>query len=562
MGGDDKGKKRKVEKKSGKERVKEENVKRVEKKRKTEDVAPEKTSGTEVYRPRTVQSSTPQQAMERQVRGNINKLAIANMEGILEDLESLMMTHGQRTVWEVMVDCILDNCIKSGHSMLHSVPIIAQSALLSVLHRTIGAEIGSYAVEKLIHGYEEHYKKEDSNVCTNLMILMIHMYNMHTLHCTLVYDVIKKMIGRFTEIDLEILLVVIKACGVQLRRDDAGSLKEIVLLVQSGSRDHEISGNVRVKFLIESIADLKNNRTREVVEEHSALQRCIKVAHSMIKKRDSPPENPLRLTVDDIFNIEEKGRWWLVGSTWGGREKGGKTETSTESSAQTEQNKLLQLARAQRMNTDIRRSIFCLIMSSEDYFDAFNGLLKFGGKGQDVEVMYVLIHCCLQEKKYNPYYYHIATKLASFHRSYRVSVKHTLWDKFKVLSTMTPRSISNLSNMTADLIVDNTVSLKALEKIEMDEPDTTTVLFLRILLRSIIVKATQDTERNILSDIVVKLISVEGVQPVIEGLCHFIVREELAQTEGEPKKDDVIYAKGIKLLRRMLEKWLASNMFK
>lgn len=39
--------------------------------------------------------------------------------------------------------------------------------------------------------------------------------------------------------------------------------------------------------------------------------------------------------------------------------------------------KVLELAREQRMNTDVRRNIFCIIMTSEDYLDAFEKLLRF-----------------------------------------------------------------------------------------------------------------------------------------------------------------------------------------
>lgn len=38
--------------------------------------------------------------------------------------------------------------------------------------------------------------------------------------------------------------------------------------------------------------------------------------------------------------------------------------------------KVLELARKQRMNTDVRRNIFCTIMTSEDFLDAFEKLLK------------------------------------------------------------------------------------------------------------------------------------------------------------------------------------------
>ena len=39
--------------------------------------------------------------------------------------------------------------------------------------------------------------------------------------------------------------------------------------------------------------------------------------------------------------------------------------------------KVLELAKKQRMNTEVRRNIFCVLMTSEDYLDAFEKLLRF-----------------------------------------------------------------------------------------------------------------------------------------------------------------------------------------
>lgn len=49
-----------------------------------------------------------------------------------------------------------------------------------------------------------------------------------------------------------------------------------------------------------------------------------------------------------------------------------------------EAQKMLELAAAQRMNTDARRAIFCIIMSGEDYIDAFEKLLRLDLPGKQV----------------------------------------------------------------------------------------------------------------------------------------------------------------------------------
>lgn len=60
---------------------------------------------------------------------------------------------------------------------------------------------------------------------------------------------------------------------------------------------------------------------------------------------------------------------------------------STIDKESLEAQKLLQLASAQRMNTDVRRAIFCVIMSGEDYVDAFEKLLRLDLQGKQVSLI-------------------------------------------------------------------------------------------------------------------------------------------------------------------------------
>lgn len=130
--------------------------------------------------------------------------------------------------------------------------------------------------------------------------------------------------------------------------------------------------------------------------------------------------------------------------------------------------KVLDLARKQRMNTEVRRNIFCVIMTSEDYLDAFEKLLRFvinhlctvspwlvdrrqnGGSvawltlsraccqclrlfsfmcsvqrmglkdKQEREIVHVLMDCCLQEKAFNAYYAVLGEKFCSHDRRFQV----------------------------------------------------------------------------------------------------------------------------------------------
>lgn len=118
---------------------------------------------------------------------------------------------------------------------------------------------------------------------------------------------------------------------------------------------------------------------------------------------------------------DERGKWWIVGSAWSGLKDIGELKNTSEDNRQKYGKKILELARKQRMNTDIRRDIFCVLMTAEDYLDAFEKIHHLGLKNQQQrEVIHVIFNCCIQEKKFNPYYAILAQKLCDTDRKYRV----------------------------------------------------------------------------------------------------------------------------------------------
>lgn len=77
---------------------------------------------------------------------------------------------------------------------------------------------------------------------------------------------------------------------------------------------------------------------------------------------------PLRVSLEDLHSAESKGKWWLVGAAWGGDplldRQTGKADEKADAN-DINNSALLKLARKQGMNTDIRRSIFVVLMSSD-----------------------------------------------------------------------------------------------------------------------------------------------------------------------------------------------------
>jgi nucleolar MIF4G domain-containing protein 1 len=128
--------------------------------------------------------------------------------------------------------------------------------------------------------------------------------------------------------------------------------------------------------MLETIANVKNNKIKNGQTaggqgDKEMVSKMKKFLNGLSKKRSVRSTEALRVSLDDIHNVETKGKWWLVGASWKDNLVG--TESKYTSNKMPEdlkkdqslQKALLKLARKQGMNTDIRRTIFVTIMSSE-----------------------------------------------------------------------------------------------------------------------------------------------------------------------------------------------------
>lgn len=85
----------------------------------------------------------------------------------------------------------------------------------------------------------------------------------------------------------------------------------------------------------------------------------------------------------------------MVGAGWTGQGNKNVTPTVPSTSGATIENSklgitmdLLELAAKQKMNTDLRRSVFCILMASEDYLDAVSKLVTLGLKSKTKDIVY------------------------------------------------------------------------------------------------------------------------------------------------------------------------------
>ncbi|XP_072972530.1 uncharacterized protein [Typha angustifolia] len=426
--------------------------------------------------------------IRRRVRGLLNRLSESNVESITQEVAAIFRSVSRSVGCQVIGGEVVTSC--SGGPRGNEQYAAVFSAFVAGMACLVGIDFSAKLLASLAESFEVEYLKEDGLSLRNLTLLLSYMCIFGVCSSDLIFDLLSELSKRLTELDVSTILTILQSCGMKLRGEDPIAMKDFVLSIQN--RVNELKslsageGKIncrRMEFMLETICDIKNNKRRAKEDP---------VHHTRIKKwlqKLKAEDILLRgLKWSKLLDLEKKGQWWLSGdvvSTIENVEDG----VTTISKEVLEAQKLVQLAAAQRMNTDLRKAIFCIIMSGEDYIDAFEKLLRldFSGK-QDREIMRVLVDCCLQEKMFNKYYTVLASKLCSHDKNHKFSLQYCIWDHFKELENMELQRSMNLAKFVAEMLARFSLSLAILKTVDFANPKhltPKTVMHFRMLFESI-----------------------------------------------------------------------------
>ncbi|CAM0943715.1 unnamed protein product [Alopecurus aequalis] len=377
---------------------------------------------------RAVSSSEAEEisVLRRRVRGLLNRLSESNVESITQEIAALFRSVPRGVGCQLIGDEVLASCSRGPRGNEQYAAVFA--AFIAGMTCLVGMDFSAKILSSLSKSFEDEYSKDDGLCLRNITLLLSYLCIFDVIASDLVYDLLSVLSKRLTELDVSTVLTILQCCGMKLRGDDPGAMKDFVLSIQnsvsqlkpcSAGQDGKADiHSKRMEFMLETICDIKNNKKRpkEDPSHHTRIKKWLQ----KLKSEDILLRG---LKWSKLVDPEKKGQWWLSGdvsSTPGNIED----VAAVISKEVVEAQKLVQLAAAQRMNTDIRRAIFCIIMSAEDYVDAFDKILRLDLSGkQDREIMRVIVDCCLQEKTFNKYYAVLVSKLCSHDKNHKFSLQ-------------------------------------------------------------------------------------------------------------------------------------------
>ncbi|KAJ0676715.1 putative MIF4G-like, type 3, initiation factor eIF-4 gamma, MA3, MIF4G-like domain superfamily [Helianthus annuus] len=421
--------------------------------------------------------------IRKRVRGLLNRLGESNVEGITGEMSSIFQSISRSDGAQIISEEILTSCSSGPRGNEQYAAVFA--ALVSGLACLVGIDFGAKLLASLAKCFEDEYQKEDNLSLRNLTLLLSYLYIFGVCSSDLIYDFMMMLSSRLTEVDVSTILTVLNCSGMRLRSDDPATMKNFIVSIQNKvtelkTMSGDSQGNTtskRMEFMLETIFDIKNNKKKAKEEslQHTRIKKWLqKLRVESILVRG--------LKWSKLLDPEKKGQWWLSGEMMSSTTNGSTIENYAKKmdKESSEAQKMLQLAAGQRMNTDARRAIFCIIMSGEDYIDAFEKLLRLDLQGkQDREIMRVLVECCLQEKVFNKYYCVLASKLCNHDKNHKFTLQYCIWDQYMELESMQLMRSMHLAKFKAEVVSSFTLSLAVLKKADLH--DTTKLTCRKIM---------------------------------------------------------------------------------
>ncbi|KAL4421444.1 hypothetical protein ABPG75_010735 [Micractinium tetrahymenae] len=400
--------------------------------------------------------------VERRVRGLLNRLAEANIQGIVSDLAALYQAEGRRLVSDA-VCAELIAAAAEGPRASDRFAAVTAAAVAGLAGSVRAAEVLANFLSRLGARLEAAAGGGDTLCCHNLAMVAAHLYLAGALRPDLVFSMLGSWRERFTETDVGMIVELLHACGLQLRAADPVAMREFVVAVHARAGEAGGAGQLtkRAQILLELVVDVKNNRRREdakrrVVELAPAVTRWLKASGAADVAIGG-------IAWSKVLQPNKKGIWWMpeaadaqpaqLGSGAALRAAAAAAAAGAGGEGGLAGPELLKLAASLRMNTDVRRAVFCVVMGSEDCVDAVERLLRLGLKGeQEREVVRVTVECCLQEKAWNAYYAHLLIRLCTAGKSHKMTLQFCLWDQLKELGGMDVRRLTNLARLLATVL--------------------------------------------------------------------------------------------------------------
>ncbi|XP_075261321.1 nucleolar MIF4G domain-containing protein 1-like [Convolutriloba macropyga] len=451
----------------------------------------------------------------KQCVGLLNRVSESNLNSISKQLELVYSNFGTSETNVAVSKAVISLCCQP--FPVADRLIFEKVALISIVHKNtqtdIAAQFTHSVVWKIVQFWESNQNSTDSNeliadkTAVNCVKCLCYLYNFGTLSNNLIFDIVKRFLTSLTQPSIECLLAIVLNAGLSLRKNCPNDLKDIILAILKTGNEHLKTlidtDCPKLEHFLDLVTALKNNNRRklELVIDLDALVNIQDVVASLVSRTTSDGGGVINVSLEVITKSGLNGRWWNLGTNEQTVVSASDESSKLQNHLSTSENdEIIQLAHKCGMNTQFRESVFCAIMTSCDYAEASDKILRMNLKKHAREIPHIIIKCLMLEEKFNPFYFHLLKSFANYEKQNQVVLKFAISDRLKDLKMMTSKTeVAIFAELVSKLLLEKLIppNLSLLPAINTNKLST---MFVKAFLRKFL-SSKQEKLSNFLEDV-------------------------------------------------------------
>ena len=438
--------------------------------------------------------------LAKSINGLINRVNAANIKHVLPELFAENLIRGQ--------GLLCKSLMKSQVASPSFTPVYA--AVVAVVNTKFPA-IGELLLHRVVFATVQSLKdlKSNKNIASACLEFVAHLVNQKVAHEVLAFELVLLLLEVPTNESVELACGFLKACGGTLT--DASSSGVTFVFDRLRGILHEGGGlDARAQVLIEGLFGVrKDGFGAGVPESLDLVEEGEQITHELTL--DDALETRMGLDVfqavaGEAFAEQEAAygqvRAEILGSSSedDDSDSDGDGDSDDDEDGDDDDGKQAYQrvdAGSQQVITDetgtdlvnLRRTIYLTIMSALDFEEAGHKLLKIPNlRGQEAELVQMVIECCSQEKTFIKYYALLGERFCKLNRAYMDAFADSFVQQYTTVHRLETNKLRNVAKLFAHLLATDGLPWAVLGVIRLTEEDTTSSsrIFIKILFQELV----------------------------------------------------------------------------
>jgi pre-mRNA-splicing factor CWC22 len=439
--------------------------------------------------------------LRKSLNGLVNKINVSNLKHIVYELFNENLLRGKGLFARSLLKAQM---AAPNFSHIHA-------SLVAVINTKL-PEIGALVLHRVILQFQRAYKRSDKLLCIASCKLLAHLVNQQVAHELVALQLAALLLETPTDDSVEIACDFLAESGQVLNDLCPQGVNAVFERLRGLLHEGEISR--RVQYAVESLMAVRKNKFRDhpgVLKELDLVEDVDKITHEVGLDDDLSPQDELNVFRLDTEFTEHEAEWTEIRKEiLGGDEYLGEEEEDSEGE---DPNAELIRDFSERDRLNLRKTVYLVIMSSVDFEECANKILKLKVSPAQTDVVATMfIEGCIHESKYSRFFGLLAQRFCQLDELYKGHFERAFIEHYRTIHRFSTNELRNLARFFSHLFYTEAIDWELLRHVQLtkDTTNASSRIFLKIFFQELSESMGVATLKERLGE--------DDLQPSLEGI--------------------------------------------